>query len=57
MVRPQVADRGDALQVGRVAANIMNVQRTDDRGGRGAVRLSMGTTIVKYLPIVNFKFK
>jgi hypothetical protein len=32
MARPQVADGGDALQIGRVAANILNKQsRTADR--------------------------
>jgi hypothetical protein len=44
MARPQVADGGDALQVWRVAANILNKQsRTADKGwssslvvGRGA---------------------
>jgi hypothetical protein len=34
MVRPRVADRGDGLQIWRVAANIFNKQsRTADRGG------------------------
>jgi hypothetical protein len=33
MARPQVADRGDGLQIWRVAANILNKQwRTADRG-------------------------
>jgi hypothetical protein len=33
MARPQVADGGDALQVWRVAANILNKQsRTPDKG-------------------------
>jgi hypothetical protein len=32
MARPQVADRGDGLQIWRVAANILNKQsRTADR--------------------------
>jgi hypothetical protein len=33
MVRPRVADRGDSLQIWRVAANILNKQsRTADGG-------------------------
>jgi hypothetical protein len=35
MARPQVADRGDCLQIWRVAANMLNRQlRTADRGWR-----------------------
>jgi hypothetical protein len=32
MARPQVADGGDGVQMWKVAAIIMNKQRTDDKG-------------------------
>jgi hypothetical protein len=32
MARPQVADRGDGLQICRVAANILKQSRTTDGG-------------------------
>jgi hypothetical protein len=45
MARPQVADGGDALQVWRVAANILNKQsRTADKGGPPAWGLGVGPT-------------
>jgi hypothetical protein len=40
MARPQVADGGDALQVWRVAANILNKQsRTADKGLSSSLRV------------------
>jgi hypothetical protein len=42
MARPQVADGGDALQVSRVAANVLNKQPT--RGGPPAWGLGVGLT-------------
>jgi hypothetical protein len=49
MARPQVADGGDALQVSRIAVNVLNKQlRTADKGwscslgvGRGANNSSL----------------
>jgi hypothetical protein len=43
MARHQVADGGDALQVRRVAANVLNKQsRTADKGGFSSMRLGRG---------------
>ncbi|KAJ4430951.1 hypothetical protein ANN_19544 [Periplaneta americana] len=45
MARPQVADRGDGLQIWRVAANILNKQSwTADKGGPPAWGLGEGLT-------------
>jgi hypothetical protein len=45
MARPQVADGGDALQVWRVAVNILNRQsRTAYKGGPPAWRLGVRLT-------------
>jgi hypothetical protein len=45
MARPQVADRGDALQFWRAAANILNKQsRRVDKGGPPAWGLGVGLT-------------
>jgi hypothetical protein len=43
MARPQVADRGDALQIWRVAANILNKQLwTADRGWPSSLGVRWG---------------
>jgi hypothetical protein len=45
MARSQVADRGDGLQIWRVAANILNKQqRTADRGWPSSLGLGGGLT-------------
>jgi hypothetical protein len=45
MVRPQVANAGDGLQIWRVATNILNKQsRTADNGWSSGLGLSMGLT-------------
>jgi hypothetical protein len=45
MAHPQVADRGDGLQIGRVAANKLNKQsRTDDRGWPSSLGVGQGLT-------------
>jgi hypothetical protein len=44
MARPQVADGGDALQVWRIAANILNKQsRTADKGWSSSLVVGRGT--------------
>jgi hypothetical protein len=49
MARPQVADEGDGLQIGRVAANILNKQsRTADKGWSSSLEVGRGA---KYLCI------
>jgi hypothetical protein len=61
MARPQVADGGDALQIWRVAANILNKQsRTADKGwssslgvGRGAKKLLIVKKISLLLNVKN----
>jgi hypothetical protein len=46
MARPQVADRGDGLQIWRVAANILNKQsRTADSGWSSSLGVGRGLTI------------
>jgi hypothetical protein len=43
MARPRVADRGDGLQVWRVAANILNKQsRTADSGWSSSLGVGRG---------------
>jgi hypothetical protein len=43
MARPQVADEGDGLQIGKVAANILNKQsRTADRGRPSSLGVGRG---------------
>jgi hypothetical protein len=43
MARPQVADRGDGLQIWRVAANILNKQlRTADSGWSSSLGVGRG---------------
>jgi hypothetical protein len=57
MARPQVADRGDGLQIWRVAENILNKQsRTADSGwssslgvGQGANNPHHKTFVAKYV--------
>jgi hypothetical protein len=45
MARTQVADRGDALQIWRVAVNILNKQsRTADEGWPSSLRVGRGLT-------------
>jgi hypothetical protein len=53
MARPQVADRGDGLQIRRAAANILNKQsRTADRAWPSSLRVGRGlttSTVKKYI--------
>jgi hypothetical protein len=45
MARPQVVDRGDGLEIYRVAANILNkLSQTADRGGPPAWECGMRLT-------------
>jgi hypothetical protein len=45
MARPRVADRGDGLQIWKVAANILNKQsRTADSGWSSSLGLGGGLT-------------
>jgi hypothetical protein len=45
---PQVADRGDSLQIWKAVANILNKQsRPADRGGPPAWRLGVGLTTTR----------
>jgi hypothetical protein len=45
MARPLVADRGDGLQIWRVAANMLNKQsRTADSGWSSSLRVGRGPT-------------
>jgi hypothetical protein len=44
MARPKVADEGDALQVWKVAANILNKKsRTADKGWSSSLCVGRGT--------------
>jgi hypothetical protein len=48
MVRPRVADRGDGLQIWRVAANILNKQsRTADSGWSSSLGVGRGLTTLR----------
>jgi hypothetical protein len=48
MARPQVADRGEALQVWRVAANILNKKsRTPDKGWSFSLRVGRGADLAQ----------
>jgi hypothetical protein len=45
MVRPQVVDGGDGLQIWKIPANILNKQsRAADKNGLPAWRLGVGLT-------------
>jgi hypothetical protein len=59
MVRPQVADGGDSLQMWRVAANIVNKQsQTADKGwssSLGVGRRATGCDTDHYMVVANIR--
>jgi hypothetical protein len=56
MARPRVADRGDGLQIWRVAANILNKQcQTADRGWPSSLGVGRGLTTLPIKLDISYK--